>query len=191
MLILSSLSKIQVDQFDRFFFGHWFPSGCGVIMGIVVSHQFNGIACRDIMQFHEVRDFWVGFDLPCDFHSLSPGVVSWSSSLSPFSGVPSMLGQVTSLLVADEALLVSDVLCSFVWRKIDLVYVHCIGIRLGGLVSRQDVAVSSSSEFSKSHYISVEFSSLIKPLFPLPTSLSIREGSGSHHDGELLGYSSL
>ena len=39
----------------------------------------------------------------------------------------------------------------------------------------------------------VELSCLVKPLFPLPTSLflSIREGSSSHHDSELLGYSSL
>ena len=33
----------------------------------------------------------------------------------------------------------------------------------------------------------------VEPLFPLPASLflTVREDSGSHHDGELLGYSSL
>ena len=97
----------------------------------------------------------------------------------------------TSLLMADEALSVPNVLRSFIWRKVDFVYIHGIGIQSRGLASRQDVAVSSSSEFPKSHYVLIEFPGFIKPLFPFPISLSIREGSSSHHDGKLLGYSSL
>ena len=93
--------------------------------------------------------------------------------------------------MTDESLLVPDVLSSFIWRKVDLVYIHSIGIRSRGLVSQQDVAVSSSPQFPKSYYIPIEFPGLIKPLFPFPISLSIREDGSSHHDSELLGYSSL
>ena len=96
-----------------------------------------------------------------------------------------------SLLVENEALLVSDVLSSFSRGEIDFVYIHSIRIGSGGPTSRQDVAISSSSEFPESYHISVEFPSLVKPLLPLPTGLFIREGSGSHHYSELLGYSSL
>ena len=102
-----------------------------------------------------------------------------------------MFGQVTSLLVADKALSVSDVLHSFIWRKVDLVYVHSVRIRSRGSASWQDVTVPSSSELPESYHISVELSCLVKPLLPLPISLSIRKGGGSHHDRELLGYSSL
>ena len=102
-----------------------------------------------------------------------------------------MFGRVASLFVADEALSVPDVLCPFTRREIDLVYVHSIGIRLRGLASRWNVAVPSSLEFPELYHISVEFPSFVKPLFPPPTSLSIREGGGSHHDSELLGYSLL
>ena len=101
-----------------------------------------------------------------------------------------MLGQVTSLLVADEAFSVSDMLCPFVRREIDLVYVH--GVRVGsrGSSSQWDIAVSSS-EFPELYHILVEFPSFVKPLLPPPTSLSIGEGGSSHHDSKLLGYSLL
>ena len=118
-------------------------------------------------------------------------MVSRGSPLSSFPRVSSVLGRVASFLVANEALSVPNVLCSFTGREIDLVYVHCIGIWSRGSASRWNVAVSSTSEFPESYHVSVEFSGFIEPLFPLPTSLSIRKGSGSHHDGELLGYSSL
>ena len=144
------------------------------------------------MEFHEVGNFRVGFDLPSSFCSLSPGgMISWGFPFSSFPRVSSVFGRVASLFVADEAFLVSDVFCPFTGREIDLVYVHGVRIWSRGPASWRDIAVSSSSEFSKLHYISVEFPGLIKPLFPLPTSLSIREGGGSHHDGELLGYPSL
>ena len=93
--------------------------------------------------------------------------------------------------MTDKALSVSDVLCSFSQGEIDLVYVHSVRVWSRGSASQRDVAVSSSPQFPESHHILVEFSCFIKPLFPLPTSLSIREGGGSHHDGELLGYSLL
>ena len=96
-----------------------------------------------------------------------------------------------SLLVADEALSVSDVLHSFIQRKVDLVYVHGVRIQSRGLASRRDVTVSPSSELPQSYHISVEFSCLTKPLFPLPTGLPVGESGRSHHDSELLGYSSL
>ena len=99
------------------------------------------------MQFHEVHHFRVRFDLSRGLRSLSPGVVCWSFSPSPFSRVPSVLGQVTSLLMADEAFSVSNMLCSFVWREIDFVYIHGVRVRLGGSSSQQDIAVSPSSEF--------------------------------------------
>ena len=143
------------------------------------------------MQFHEVCNFWVGFDLSRGFHSLPPGVVCRGPSLSSFPGVSLVLGRVASFLVADKALSVSDVLCPFTRREIDLVYVHCVGIRSRGSASWRDVADPSSSEFPESNHISVEFPSLVKPLFPLPTSLSVRKGGSSHHDSELLGHSSL
>ena len=102
-----------------------------------------------------------------------------------------MFGRVASLLVANEALSVPDVLRSFTGREIDLVYVHCIGIWSRGLASQRNVAVSSSSELPELYYVLVEFPSLVKPLFPFPTGLIVRKGGRSHHDSELLGYSSL
>ena len=96
-----------------------------------------------------------------------------------------------SLLVADEALLVPNVLRLFTGGKVDLVYVHSIGIWLRGPAGQWNVAVSSSSEFPELYYVSIEFPSFIEPLFPFPTGLSIREGGGGHHDGKLLGYPSL
>ena len=150
------------------------------------------MARRDVVEFHEVGNFRVGFDLSSNFRGLSPGgMVSQGSPLSSFSRVSSVFGQVASLLVVDEALSVSDVLCPFTRREIDLVYVHSIGIRSRGSTSWRDVAVSSSSEFPESYHVSVEFPSFVKPLFPPPTGLSVRKGSGSHHDRELLGYSLL
>ena len=92
--------------------------------------------------------------------------------------------------MTDEALSVPDVLCSFTQREINLVHIHGIGIGARGSASQQNIAVSPSSEFPELYHISVEFPSFVKPLFPLPTSLflPIGEGSGSHHDSELLGY---
>ena len=150
------------------------------------------MTCRDVVEFHEVGNFWVGFDLSSSFRGLFPGgMFSWGSPFSSFSGVSLVFGRMASLLVADEALSVSDVLRLFTRREIDLVYVHSIRIGSRGSASRWDVAVPSSSEFPESHHISVEFPSFVKPLFPSPTSLSVRKSSGGHHDSELLGYSSL
>ena len=102
-----------------------------------------------------------------------------------------MFGRVASLLVADEALSVPNVLHSFTGREIDLVNVHGIGIRVRVLVSRLNIAVPSSLEFPELYHVAVELSCFVQPLFQFPTSLSIWEGGGSHHDSELLGYSSL
>ena len=143
------------------------------------------------MQFHEVCNFWVGFDLSRGLHSLSPGMASRGSSLSSFPEVSLVLGRVASLLMANEAFLVPNMLCFLSWGEVDLVYVHSIRIWSGGSLSWQNVTVTSPSEFPELYHISVEFSCLVKPLFPLPTSLSIWKGGGSHHDSELLGYSPL
>ena len=98
-----------------------------------------------------------------------------------------------SLLVADEALVVPNVLHSFTRREMDLVYIHSIGIGARGLVSWWNIAVPPSSEFPELYHIAVEFTCLVKPLFPFPTGLflPIWEGGGGHHDSELLGYSLL
>ena len=144
------------------------------------------------MEFHEAGDLRVSLDFLGSLRVLSPrGMVSWRLSSSSFSKISSMFGQVASLFVTDEALSVSDVLHPVARREIDFVYVHGIWIRSRGSASWWDVAVPSSSEFPESYYVSVEFPSFVKPLFPFPTSLSIREGSSSHHDSKLLGYSSL
>ena len=161
-------------------------------MGVVVSHQLDGVSSRDIVLFHKAGHLWVSLDLHSSLSGFFPrGVVSLGSSFSSLPGVSTVFGQVTSLLMADEAFSVPDVLCSFIRRKVNLVYVHGIGIRSRGSASRWDVAVSSSSEFSELYYIPVEFHSFIEPLFPFPISLFIWKGSGSHHDSKLLGYSSL
>ena len=102
-----------------------------------------------------------------------------------------MLGRMASLFVTNEALSVPDVLRFLTGREVDLINVHCVWIGTGSSASRQDIAISSSSEFPESYHIAIEFASFIEPLFPFPTSLSVREGSGSHHDSELLGYSLL
>ena len=143
------------------------------------------------MLLHELSNLWVSLDLPSGFRGLSPGVVSQDFPLSSFPRVSSVCGRVTSLLVADEALSVPDVLHSFVWRKVDLVYVHSVGVRSRGSAGRRDIAISSSLEFPELYHISVELSCFVKPLFPFPTSLPIRVGSGGHHDRELLSYSPL
>ena len=150
-------------------------------MGVVVSHQFDGATRRDIMLFHKVSNLQVGFNLLSSFCGLSPGgVFSRGSPFSSFSGVSSVFRRVASLLVADKALSVSNVLRSFVWAEIDLVYVHGVRVQSRGSASRQDVAVPSSSEFPESHYILVEFSGFVKPLLPLPTSLPIGEGGSCY-----------
>ena len=194
-LILPSLSKIQVDEFDRFFFSRLLPGDCSIVVGVIVPHQSNGMVCRDVVLPHEISNLQVGFDFPSGLCGLSPGeaVSLGRFSLSSFSRISLVLGQMASLLVADEALAASDVLCSFTRREIDLVNVHHVRIGARGLASWRDIAVSSSSEFPESHHIAIELSHFVKPLFPLPTSLilSIWEGGSSHHDSELLGYSSL
>ena len=105
-----------------------------------------------------------------------------------------MLGRVASLLVADEALSVPHMLCSFAGREIDLVHIH--GVRVPGwltglhVLGQWDEGVLSSSKLLELYHISVELSCLIEPLLPFPSGLllTIREGSGSHHDGELIGH---
>ena len=147
---------------------------------------------RDIVLLHEVGNFRVSFDLSSGFRGLSPrGVISRGSPSSLLSWVSLVFGRMASLLVANEALSVPNVLSSFSWGETDLVHVHSVGIWSRGSTSQRDVAVSSSSEFPESYHILVEFSSLVKPLFPLPAGLSIWEGGSGHHDSELVGYSSL
>ena len=100
-------------------------------MGIVVSHQFNGMPCGDIVEFHKVRHFWVGLDFLSIFSGLSPGraVPGWSSS-SSFPGVSPVLGRMASFFVADEALAVSDVFRPVIWGEIDFVYIHSVWVDL-------------------------------------------------------------
>ena len=163
-------------------------------MGVVVSHQLDGMLCGDVVLFHEVGNLWVSIDLSGGFHGLSPGeVVSLrqGSSSSSFPEISPVLGRVASLFVADEAFAVPNVFCSFTGRETDLIYIHSVGVGARGSASWQDIAISPSSELPKSYHIVVEFPSFVKPLFPLPASMPVRESGGSHHDGELLGYSSL
>ena len=150
------------------------------------------MSCRDVVEFHEAGNFWVGFDLFSGFCSPSlGGVVSRGSPFSSLPRVSLVFGRVASFSVADETFSVSDVLCLFTGREIDLAYVHGVRIWLRGSASWGDIAVPSSSEFPESYYILVELSSLLKPLFPFPTVLSVRKGGCGHHDSKLLGYSSL
>ena len=88
-------------------------------------------------------------------------MISRGSPLSSFPRVPSVFGQVASLLVANEALSVPNVLSSFTGGEIDLVHVHSIGVGSRGSASWWDVAGPSSSEFSKLYHILVELSCLI------------------------------
>ena len=102
----------------------------------------------------------------------------------------------TSLFVADEALVVPHVLCSVSGREIDPVNIHGVGVPCGlsgsGL-SWQNVTVPSASEFPESYHVLVELSCLIEPLFPFLASLFLffGRGGGGHHDSELVGYPSL
>ena len=94
----------------------------------------------------------------------------------PFlSRVPLMLGQVASLLMANEALAILHVLCSFTGREIDLVNTHGIGISGWSAsfhsLSQRDGAISSTLKLPEPHHILVELSSLIEPLFPFPACL--------------------
>ena len=94
------------------------------------------MSCGDIVEFHEFDNFWVGFDLSGGFRGPSPGgMVSWRFPLPSFPRIPSVLRRVASFLVADEALSVPDVFCPLTWREIDLIYIHCVGIRSRGLTS--------------------------------------------------------
>ena len=143
-------------------------------MGVVVSHEFNGVVSRDVVFPHEVSDLWIRFDFSGGFRGLSPGEavsLRWGFSFPSPSGVSSVLGQVASLLVADEALAVSYVLHFFTWREVDLVYVHHVGIGARGLASWWNVTVSPSLEFPELYHIVVELSCLVKPLFPLPAEI--------------------
>ena len=144
------------------------------------------------MEFHEIRHFRVGLDLLGSFSGLSPGgtVPRWFLS-SSFPGVSPVFGRMASFLVADETFAIPDMFRSVARGEIDFVYIHGIWVRSRGSVSWWDVAVPFSSEFPELYHISVELSGFVKPLLPLPTGLSIRKGGGSHHDSELLGYSSL
>ena len=131
--------------------------------------------CRDSMLFHELMDpqVFIFKSSGCGVLPPGTGLALWRSSL--LSRVPLMLGQVASLLVADEALLVSHVLHSFTGREIDLVHIH--GIRVSGwsaglhVLGQQDKGVFSTSKSLESYHVSVELSCLIKPLLPFPSGL--------------------
>ena len=95
MLILPSLSKIQVDELNQFFFGCLLPGDHSVVVGVVVPHQFNGMVHRNVVLPHEVSNLWVGLDLPGGFCGLSPGEtvsLRQGSSSSSFPRVSSVLG---------------------------------------------------------------------------------------------------
>ena len=62
VLILPSLSKILGDLIDQFFFGHSFPAGCGLIVGVVIPQQVQGLFCRDPVLLHEVVDPQISFN---------------------------------------------------------------------------------------------------------------------------------
>ena len=166
-------------------------------MGIVVSHQLNGVLHRDIMLFHEVSDLQVHFLQVSDLSGLPPGVFSLLQGSFFPSRVPFVFGPVASLLVADEAFVVPHVFCSFTWGEVDLVYVHGIRVpgRLGSssILGWQDITVSLTSKFPESYLVLVELSCLVEPLFPLPAGLvlSFWESGGSHHDSKLVGHPSL
>ena len=108
-----------------------------------------------------------------------------------------MLRQVAPLLVADEALVVPHVLCSFTRRQIYFVHIH--GIRIPGrsgsprVLGQRNITISPTLEFPESYHILIELSCLIKPLFPFPASLflSVREGGSGHHDSKLVSHPSL
>ena len=103
-----------------------------------------------------------------------------------------MLGQVASLFVTDEALVVSHVLGPVSGREVDPINIHGIGIpsRLGGSchLSQGSVTVPSAPELPESYHILVELSCLFKLLFTFPACflLPFQECGGVHHDGKLL-----
>ena len=134
------------------------------------------MSCRDIVKFHEVCHFWVGLDFFSSLRGLSPGraVSRWSSS-SSFSRVTPVFGRMASFFVADEALAISDMLCSITRGEIDFVYVHGVRVDLWGSASWGNVTVPPSSKSSKSYHISIELPGLAQPLFPFPSGLSIWE----------------
>ena len=190
MLTHPSLSKIQADFIDQFFFSHSFPGSHGVI--VIVPHEVYCLLHGDPMFLHEVVDPWVCFNFLglC----LSPGGLDslWWRFFSS-SRVPPMLGQMATLSVADEAFVVPHMLCSLLRGKVDLVNVHGVGVpsNILGWLGHGNITVSSTSELPESYHISVKLSCLIKPLFPFPGGLSVRRSHSSHHDSELVGYPSL
>ena len=136
-LILPSLSKIQVDEFDRFFFGCLLPGDHSIVVGVIVPHQFDGVVRRDVVLPHEIGNLWVGLDFPSGLSGFPPGeaVSLGRSSFSSFLRISPMLGRVASLLVVNEALVVPDVFRSFTWGEIDLVNIHSVGIGVRGSAS--------------------------------------------------------
>ena len=144
------------------------------------------------MEFHEVCHFWVGLDFLSSLRGLSPGraVSRWFSS-SPFPWVSPVFGGMASFFVADEALAISDMLCSIARGEIDFVHVHSVWVDLWVSAGWGNIAASSSSKSSESYHISVELPGLVQPLFPFPSCLSVGKSGSSHHDSKLLGYSSL
>ena len=80
----------------------------------------------------------------------------------------------------------------------DLVNIHDIWIASRAcsplpLVALGNKVVPSLAQASEADHIPVEFSCLIEPLFPFPSSflLTYRDSGSCHHSGQLLGYSSL
>ena len=100
-------------------------------MGVIISHEFYGMSCGDIVKFHEVCHFRVSLDFFGGFSVLPPGgsVSRWFSS-SSFSGVSPVLGRMASFFVADEAFAISDVLSSIARGEIDLVNIHGVRVDL-------------------------------------------------------------
>ena len=93
-LILPSHSKTLGDSADQFFFGCPFPGHCRLVIGIVVSHNVNGMLRRDPMLLHELMDLWVCPSEFSGFSSSPPGSVTVEgapTSFSPLSLVDCML----------------------------------------------------------------------------------------------------
>ena len=90
----------------------------------------------DVVEFHEIGYFRVGFDLFSGFHVPPPGgTVSNRFSSSSFPRISPMFGGVASLFVADEAFPIPDMFCPIAWGEIDFVYIHGVRISLGGSAS--------------------------------------------------------
>ena len=149
---------------------------------------------RDVVLLHKFSNLWVRFNLPSGFRGLPPreAVPLRRDLSSPFlPQISPVFGRMTSLFVADEAFVVSDVLRSFTRGEVDFVYVHGIRVGVRGSAGQRNVAVSPSSEFPELYHVSVKLSCFVQPLFPFPTGLSVWEGSRGYHDSELLGYPPL